>query len=58
MDWHNLFAEISDYRINRCKKHRLVDVLVFALCALISGADDFEKIEVYCRRKEAFHVLF
>ena len=54
MDWHTFFAEMPDYRINRRKKHHLVDILVIALCALISGADDFEKIEAYGRRKEAF----
>ena len=54
MDWHNFFAEMPDYRVNRRKKHHLVDILVIALCALISGADDFEEIEAYGRRKEAF----
>jgi predicted transposase YbfD/YdcC len=54
MDWHTFFAEMPDYRVNRRKKHHLVDILVIALCALISGADDFEEIEAYGRRKEAF----
>ena len=45
---------MPDYRVNRRKKHHLVDILVIALCALISGADDFEEIEAYGRRKEAF----
>ena len=54
MDWHTFFAGMPDYRVNRRKKHHLVDILVIALCALISGADDFEEIEAYGRRKEAF----
>ena len=55
MDWHTFFAEMSDYRVNRRKKHYLVDILEIAfLCALISGAADFEEIEAYGRRKEAF----
>ena len=54
MDWHNFFAEMPDFRVNRRKKHHLVDILVIALCALISGADDFEEIAAYGRRKEAF----
>ena len=45
MDRHNFFAEMPDYRINRRKKHHLVDILVIALCALINGAHDFEEIE-------------
>jgi len=31
-----------------------VDTLVIDLCALLSGTNDFEKIEAYGRRKEAF----
>jgi len=31
-----------------------VDILVIALCALLSGADDYEEIEAHGRRKEAF----
>lgn len=54
MNWYNFFAEMPDYRINRRKKHHLVDILVIALCALISGADDFEEIEAYGKRKKAF----
>ena len=54
MDWHTFIAKMPDYRVNRRKKHHLVDILVIALCALLSGADDFEKIEAYGRRKEAF----
>ena len=53
MDWHNFFAEMPDFRVNRRKKHHLVDILVIALCALISGADDFEEIAANGRRKEA-----
>ena len=54
MDWHTFFAKMPDYRVNRRKKHHLVDILVIVLCVLISGADDFEEIEAYGRRKEAF----
>ena len=54
MDWSNFFAEMPDFRVDRRKKHHLVDILVIALCALISGADDFEEIAAYGRRKEAF----
>lgn len=54
MDWHSFFAEMPDFRVERGKKHQLVDILVIALCALLGGADDFEEIEAYGRRKEAF----
>lgn len=54
MNWQKFFGSIPDFRINRRKKHNLVDILVIALCAVVSGADDFEEIEAYGRRKEAF----
>lgn len=54
MNWQTFFENVPDFRKNRRKKHQLVDILVIALCALISGADDFEEIEMYGRRKETF----
>ncbi len=54
MDWNTFFADMPDFRLERSKKHQLVDILVIALCALLSGADDFEEIEAYGQRKEAF----
>lgn len=39
------FAELPDPRVDRTKWHRLDDILVVALCAVISGADSFEEIE-------------
>jgi predicted transposase YbfD/YdcC len=54
MDWQKFFGSVPDFRINRRKKHNLVDILVVALCAVVSGADDFEEIESYGRRKESF----
>ena len=54
MNWQTFFGNVPDFGKNRRKKHPLVDILVIALCALISRADDFEEIEMYGRRKEAF----
>jgi predicted transposase YbfD/YdcC len=54
MNWQTFFGSVPDFRKNRRKKHQLVDILVIALCAVISGADDFEEIESYGQRKEAF----
>ena len=46
------FAELPDPRIDRTKKHRLDDILVIALCAILCGAETFEEIEVFaeCRQ--------
>ncbi len=39
------FADLKDPRVDRTKKHRLDDILVIALCAVICGADSFDEIE-------------
>lgn len=54
MELGRFFAGVPDFRLNRCKKHDLVDILVIALLGIVSGADDFEEIEAYGKRKEPF----
>ncbi|MGR6840789.1 transposase family protein [Aliivibrio wodanis] len=39
------FKLVSDSRIERCKKHDLLDILLLAICAVISGAEGWEDIE-------------
>ena len=39
------FADLTDPRADRTKWHRLDDILVIALCAVICGADSFDEIE-------------
>jgi predicted transposase YbfD/YdcC len=46
------FAGLPDPRVNRTRKHRLDDILVMALCAVICGADTFEQIEAFARARE------
>ena len=48
------FADLPDPRINRQKRHELVDILTIALCAVISGADSFDDIERYGKAKKAW----
>lgn len=33
------FSELKDPRVNRTKKHSLLDILTIAICAVICGAD-------------------
>lgn len=54
MNWESFFAAVPDFRLNRRKKHQLLDILVIALLAVICGADDFEEIALYGRQKEGF----
>ena len=39
------FADIKDPRIIRCKQHDLLDILLLAISAVISGAEGWEGIE-------------
>lgn len=39
------FDSITDPRIDRCKKHNLLDILLLAVSAVISGAEGWEDIE-------------
>lgn len=39
------FDSISDPRIERCKKHNLLDILLLAISAVMSGSEGWEDIE-------------
>ncbi|BAY80924.1 transposase [Calothrix parasitica NIES-267] len=39
--------DIEDPRIERTKKHKLIDVITIAICAVICGADSWVAIETY-----------
>ena len=45
------FASVQDPRINRTRKHNLFDILVIALCAMISGAEDYVHFEIFGHAK-------
>jgi predicted transposase YbfD/YdcC len=46
------FAELPDPRVERTKRHLLTDILVIALCAILSGADDFVAMEAWGRARQ------
>lgn len=58
MNWETFFAEVPDFRLNRRKKHDLLDILVITLLAVICGADDYEEIALYGQQKKAFLQTF
>ena len=43
----NHFGDLTDPRIDRTKLHKLLDILVIAICAVIAGADNWEDIEEF-----------
>lgn len=52
------FADLKDPRVNRTKKHRLDDILVIALSALVCGATTFEDIEEFAESREDWFQAF
>jgi predicted transposase YbfD/YdcC len=45
------FRGLKDPRINRHKKHQLLDIVVIALCAIICGAEDWQQIAAFGRER-------
>jgi predicted transposase YbfD/YdcC len=41
------FGDLTDPRIDRTKLHKLLDILVIAICAVIAGADNWEDVEEF-----------
>ncbi len=41
------FSAIKDPRIDRTKKHQLIDIITITLCAVISGAQTWDDIELF-----------
>jgi predicted transposase YbfD/YdcC len=52
------FGALEDPRIERHKRHQLLDVIVIAICAIICRADDWVAIETFGHAKEAWFRRF
>lgn len=48
------FGALKDPRVDRTKRHPLLDILVIAVCAVIAGAEGWEDIAEFGRLKERF----
>ena len=48
------FAPLTDPRIDRTKHHRLLDIIVIAVCGVICGADSWVEIEEFGNAKLAW----
>ncbi|MEM1395170.1 MAG: ISAs1 family transposase [Cyanobacteria bacterium P01_H01_bin.150] len=46
------FVGVEDPRIDRTKRHQLIDVITIAICAVICGADSWVAIETYGHAKQ------
>jgi predicted transposase YbfD/YdcC len=45
------FAPLEDPRIDRNKRHELIDIVLLTICAVVSGADGWEAIEDFGQEK-------
>lgn len=48
------FADLPDPRVERTRKHELLDILTIAIFAVVAGADSFTDIEEYGNAKVAW----
>lgn len=47
-----IFSTIKDERIDRAKKHKLIDIIVIAFCAVLCGAKSWHEIEDFGESRE------
>jgi predicted transposase YbfD/YdcC len=48
------FSEMEDPRLERSIRHRLIDIITIAICAVICGADTWVEIEIYGQAKHGW----
>jgi len=52
------FRTLKDPRIERTKKHNLLDILVIALCTLLTGGEGFQDMELFGKSQRAWLQTF
>ena len=52
------FAQVDDPRIERTRLHRLIDILVIAICAVICGAESWDDIAEFGEVKQDWFATF
>jgi predicted transposase YbfD/YdcC len=55
---HAHFSILRDPRIERSKRHQLLDIVTIAVCAVICGADNWVEIEQFGNAKRAWFETF
>ena len=51
---HQSFKYLSDPRLERRKKHKLLDIIILSILAVISGAESYDSIELFGKENVAF----
>jgi predicted transposase YbfD/YdcC len=52
------FSDLEDPRIDRTKLHKLLDIVVIAICAVICGADTWVEVESFGQAKQKWLKTF
>jgi predicted transposase YbfD/YdcC len=52
------FGNITDPRVERTKLHKLIDILVIAICAVICGCDSWEDIATFGEAKQEWFATY
>lgn len=52
------FGNLSDPRVNRTKKHLLLDILALSICGVLSGAEGWEEIEDFAKEHQNWFKKF
>ena len=52
------FSGLEDPRIDRTKQHKLLDILVIAICAVICGADNWVEVALFGEAREEWYQTF
>src|SRR5881392_529242 len=54
LDLETYFAAVDDPRVERTKRHKLLDIIIIAICGMICGAEGWVEIEEFGKEKEAW----
>ena len=54
MSLHQYFGQLPDPRIQRNKKHLLIDIIVLSIISVICGAESWDSIEMFGKSKKDF----
>jgi len=52
------FGDLPDPRIDRCKRHQLIEIIVIGICAVICSADSFVEMEEFGKAKREWFETF